>query len=142
MAHPDNTNAGFQPIDRFKELRVYRLAFEIANSVLKRSRDWPSFENYMLRQQIIRSSRSVCANIGEAWFRKSYPKHFVAKLNDAGSEAMETLVWLDFARDNGYLTEHEYQHLAGKLQHLIGGLVVMTRQPEKWCSKPKTRRKP
>ncbi|MCB0718207.1 MAG: four helix bundle protein [Bacteroidetes bacterium] len=125
----------------YRQLRVYRDAFDAANVIFRLADGWPPAERYMLSQQIIRSSRSVGANIGEAWFKKKYPKHFVAKLNDAGSEAMETLVWLEFALKHEYVSEATYSELTRQLRGVTAGLIKMSNQPEKWCfpsSRPET----
>ncbi|HVM47968.1 MAG TPA: four helix bundle protein, partial [Candidatus Acidoferrum sp.] len=81
----------------YKELRVYRLAFESAMEVFEVSKLWPSEERYSLTDQIRRSSRSVCTNIAEAWRKRRYEAAFVSKLSDSDGEAAETEVHLDFA---------------------------------------------
>lgn len=120
----------------FRDLRVYRLAFQTAETVFEVTEDWPRCERYAMTDQIRRSSRSVCANIGEAWYKRRYPRAFVSKLNDAGSEASETLVWLDFATAFGYLRADDAQHLQNDLEYVIGGLTKMAEHPEKWCVVP------
>lgn len=96
----------------FKELRTYQRAFEAAMQIFELSEGWPSNEKYALTDQIRRSSRSVCANIGEAWFKRQYPNHFASKLSDACSEAAETIVWIDFARDCNYLPDNAAKSLS------------------------------
>jgi len=81
----------------YHELQVYQLAFESAMQIFEMTRAFPREETYSLVDQIRRSSRSVCANIAEAWRKRRYPASFVSKLSDADTEAAETLVWLDFA---------------------------------------------
>ena len=100
------------------------------------SKHWPPEEKYELTDQIRRSSRSICSNIGEAWFKRNYPKHFVSKLSDASSEAAETLIWLDFAVACDYLREPEAAVLREQLQSVLGGLVKMMTHPEQWCISP------
>ncbi|HKZ68777.1 MAG TPA: four helix bundle protein [Anaerolineales bacterium] len=80
-----------------RELRVNQLAFESAVRIFELTKTFPPEERYSLTDQIRRSSRSVCANIAEAWRKRRYPNNFVSKLSDADAEATETLVWLDFA---------------------------------------------
>ena len=91
-------------IENYTDLRVYKLAFESAIHIFEISRKWPAEEKYSLTDQIRRSSRSVCANIAEAWRKRRYPAHFVSKLSDSDSEAAETEVWLDFALRLVYLS--------------------------------------
>ena len=115
-----------------RDLRVYQAGFESAVRVQELSKRFPVEEQYSLTDQIRRSSRSVCANIAEAWRKRRYPKHFASKLSDADSEAAESLVWLDFARHFGYLGEEEYEKLVVRYEQICGQLTVMMAQPEKW----------
>lgn len=117
----------------FKELRIYRRAAEAAMKIFELSDQWPPEEKYALTDQIRRSSRSVYSNIGEAWFKRQYPKHFASKLSDASSEAAETIVWLDFARKCGYLETRDAHELEQAFRGAIGGLTKMIIQKDKWC---------
>ena len=85
------------------ELIVYRKAFDAAMQIFERSKTFPKEETYSLTDQVRRSSRSVCANVAEAWRKRRYEKAFVSKLSDAESEAAETQVWLKFAVACGYM---------------------------------------
>jgi four helix bundle protein len=67
------------------------------------SRRFPKEETYSLTDQIRRSSRSVCANLAEAWRKRRYEAAFVSKLSDCESESAETQVWLQFASSPGLL---------------------------------------
>ena len=82
------------PVREFKELRVYQQAYDAATEIFEHSKEWPKEETYSLTDQIRRSSRSVCANIAEAWRKRRYENHFVSKLSDADAEAAETRTWL------------------------------------------------
>lgn len=124
-------------VQRFEELRVYQQGFDAAMQIYEESRSWPSEERYSLTDQIRRSSRSVCANIAEAWRKRRYPGHFVSKLSDADTEAAETQNWLNFAHSCGYLSEEKYQQLYQNYNQLIGGLVNMMTHPDKWCNPAK-----
>ena len=72
---------------------------------------WPREEKYALTDHIRRYPRSVCSNIGEAWFKRRYLNHFIGKLSDAGSEAAETSIWIDFANACSYLANDEQAEL-------------------------------
>jgi len=76
----------------YTDLKVYQLAIEAAMQIYELSKKWPVEEKYSLTDQIRRSSRSVCANLAEAWRKRRYPAHFVSKLSDADTEAAETAV--------------------------------------------------
>jgi four helix bundle protein len=117
----------------FKELRIYKLAFEAAKELQEQSREWPRSERYAMVDQIRRSSRSVCANIAEAWFKRRYPDHFVNKLSDASSEAAETIVWIGFAQEYDYLDAEQAAELETKYRQTIGGLVKMMNNSDRWC---------
>ena len=106
------------------------------------SRGWPKEERYPLTDQIRRSSRSVGANVAEAWSKRRYPRHFVSKLTDAHGEAEETGVWLDTARECGYLDDQTHAALADVVGAAAGGLAAMIRQPDKWTGHPSATREP
>lgn len=115
-----------------KDLDVYKLAFEAAMRIFDLTRFFPKEEMYSLTDQIRRSSRSVCANIAEAFRKRKYPKHFVSKLSDSESEAAETQVWLDFSLKCKYIEQQTYQELYEKYDNILGKLVNMSLHPEKW----------
>ena len=120
-------------IDRVSQLNTYSCAHEAAMDLYYESKGWPKEERYALTDQVRRSSRSVCANVAEAWAKRPYPKHFVSKLSDAHGEAEETLVWIRFARDCGYLHSHKAEKLTDSYRRVIGGLIKMMRSPDSWC---------
>jgi len=117
---------------KFKELRVYQLAFEQANVIFKLSADFPKEEIYSLTSQIRRSSRSVCANLAEAYRKRLYPAHFSLKLTDSDAENSETSVWIDFAETNENLSVEIIKQL--HLRNIeIGRLLgYMIQHPEKF----------
>ncbi len=115
-----------------RQLDVYHLSFKAAVDIYNLSKSFPKEETYSLTDQIRRSSRSVCANIAEAFRKRKYPKHFVSKLSDSEAEGAETQVWLDFALEFGYLTKEQFEMLDNKYENIIGKLVNMASHPEKW----------
>jgi four helix bundle protein len=116
----------------FRELRVYKLAYRMAMEIFRRSRIFPNEERYSLTSQIRRSSRSVTANIAEGYRKRQYPAMFSSKLADADAEAAETGVWLDFARDCGYITRETHGELAAAYDEIGRMLYVMIGDPEKF----------
>ena len=86
-----------------RDLDVYQMAFDAAMRIFRESKSFPKEERYSLTDQIRRSSRSVCANLAEAWRKRRYEASFLSKLSDAEAEAAETQVWLEFAVQCGYL---------------------------------------
>ena len=109
-----------------KDLEVYRSAYELAMELFEISKSWPKDEKYALTDQIRRSSRSVCANLREAWAKRRYPGHFVLKITDADAENSETDTWLDFARDTHCLSPEEHIKLTAKVAEvgrMLGGIL-------------------
>lgn len=122
-------------VKNYSDLRVYQSAFECAQQVYELTKRFPAEERYSLADQIRRSSRSICANLAEAWRKRRYPAAFVSKLSDADAEAAETGVWLDFARRCRYIRESDYLDLADKYNHICAQLTMMMNDPDKWCNK-------
>ncbi len=123
-------------IRKYKDLKVFQLSFVAGMEIFTLSKRFPVEERYSLTDQIRRSSRSVSANIAEAWRKRRYPKSFVAKLTDSESEAVETQVWLDYALECKYMEPDEYLKLYDTYEHILAMLTNMSTHPEKWTFKP------
>ncbi len=128
-------------IENHTDLRVYKLAFESAVHIFELSKKWPAEEKYSLTDQIRRCSRSVCANIAEAWRKRRYPAHFVSKLSDSDSEAAETEVWLDFSLRLGYLIKNDHTELRDHYDHICRMLTNMIINSEPWCRRAKVEKR-
>lgn len=126
-----------QRIRNHNELEVYRLAMETAMSMFTISRSFPKDERYSLTDQVRRSSRSICANIAEAWRKRRYEAHFVSKLSDAEAEAAETQVWIEFAVKCKYLDRKVAATLYKACDEVIAMLVAMILHPERWTIRRK-----
>jgi four helix bundle protein len=120
-----------------KELKVYRRAFDLALRVQKIADTLPSNEQRRLADQIIRSSRSVCSNIAEAWRKRRYRPHFVSKMSDAEGEAAETQTWLEFASALEYAADEALSELDREYEQLLGSLVGIISHADKWATLPK-----
>lgn len=114
------------------ELEVYQLAFDAAMRIFELTREFPKEERYSLTDQIRRSSRSVCANLAEAWRKRRYEGAFVHKLSDSEAEAAETQTWLEFAVKCGYMTTDTSRELYRAYDTILGKLVNMINHPERW----------
>ena len=123
------------PAKDHRELRVYQPAFESAVRIFELTKTFPPEERYSFTDQIRRSSRSVCANIAEAWRKRRYPNNFVSKLSDADAEATETLVWLDFALRFGYIPAELHKEMVDRYDHICSQLSLMMSDPQKWTPK-------
>jgi len=119
-------------IRKHKDLEVYKLTFETAMEIFELTTLFPKEERYSLTDQIRRSSRSVAANIAEAFRKRRYPKAFISKLSDSEGEVAETQVWIDFALKCKYIDNEMYEKFFDKYDHIISMLVNMIKQPEKW----------
>jgi four helix bundle protein len=119
-------------INTHKDLDVFKLSYKLAMEIFELSKKFPTEEKYSLTDQVRRSSRSISANIAEAFRKRRYEKAFVAKLNDCESEAAETQVWLDFALDCEYISEKIYKQLYSGYDHVLGKLVTMINQSNYW----------
>src|SRR6266540_5805079 len=109
-----------QSIRSHKELRVYQAAIEAAMRIFEITKRFPAEERFSMVDQIRRSSRSVCSNIGEAWRKRRYPAHFISKLSDAEGEAEETRVWLEFSCLCGYIEKGVQQELDDTYDMILG----------------------
>jgi four helix bundle protein len=127
-------------IRSYKELRVYQAAIEAAMRIFELSKNFPPEERYSLTDQIRRSSRSVCTNIGEAWRKRRYPAHFVSKMSDSEGEAEETRVWIEIARRCRYLTSQEADSLDRTYDQILAQLVNMIDNKDDWTIRPRVRR--
>lgn len=110
----------------FKTLLAYQKGFTLAMEILEVSKTFPKEETYSLTDQIRRSSRSVCANIAEAYRKRKYEKHFVSKLTDSDAENSETQVWLQFAEACGYIsaeTESDFKRKSEEIGKLINYMI-------------------
>lgn len=125
----------FVEIKNYSNLRVYQNALEAALKIFYLSKQFPPEEKYSMTDQIRRSSRSVCANLAEAWRKRRYKAAFIAKLNDAEGEACETQVWLDLAIRCGYLDEDKKADLNKKYEIILGQIIKVIQNADKWLIK-------
>ena len=126
-----------QKIRSHRDLDVYRRAFAMGMRVFELSRRFPRDENFSLTDQGRRSSRSVCANLAEAWRKRRYEAAFISKLSDAETEAAETQVWLEFARHCGYIDAPTFMEMDDAYEGIISSIVHMINHPEAWVIGPR-----
>jgi four helix bundle protein len=121
-----------KPIRHFCDLVVYQNELAAGLCVYELSKKFPPEEKYSLTDQIRRSSRSVCANIAEAWRKRRYEGAFVSKLSDSEGEAAETQVHLEFAFHHRYVSRDEFLSLDDAYERICAQLVRIIDEPEKW----------
>jgi four helix bundle protein len=126
----------------FRDLLSYKLSFELSREIFDLSKQFPEEEKYSLTSQIRRSSRSIGAQLAEAWAKRRYERHFVSKLTDADGEQMETQHWVGVASSCGYIDHETTTKLLNELQR-IGQLVQeMIDSAESFCSASRAKEEP
>ena len=122
-----------------RDLEVYDKAFDAAMRIFDLTKSFPKEETYSLTDQIRRSSRSVCANLAEAWRKRRYERSFISKLCDSEGEAAETQAWLEFAVKCEYMHREQAAELYQTYDGILRTLVGMINHPEAWIlpGKPK-----
>jgi four helix bundle protein len=117
----------------FRDLIVYQKSYKLAMEIFEIINSFPKEEKYSLVDQIKRSSRSVPANISEAWVKRKYPKSFVSKLLDSLAEESETEVWIDMSKDCKYIDDQLHKSLLSKCEEVAKMLNSMINNPDKFC---------
>jgi four helix bundle protein len=118
-----------------RDLLTFDRAISLATSIFEATKRFPREERYSLTDQIRRSSRSVCANVGEAFRKRRYETAFINRLNLAEAEANETQIWVEIAERCGYLTDIEAARLDQECDRLIAQIVHMIKNPQDWVIK-------
>jgi len=124
-------------VTRHQDLDVYRKAFDAAMEIFVASKSVPKEEIYSLTDQIRRSSRSVCANLAEAWRKRRYKAAFIAKLSDAEGEAAETQTWIEFAVKCDYLDRDDAKRIYTIFDEVLRMIVSMIASSDQWVLKPR-----
>ena len=119
-------------IKHYRELNVYQNGMDWIVKIFEITRTFPPDERFSLTDQVRRSSRSVCANLGEAWRKRRYQAAFIAKLSDAETEAAETQVHAEVAWRCGYISKPQFHEIDEAYDRILGQIVKMIDQPEKW----------
>ncbi len=116
----------------FRDLLAYQKAYKLALTIFEITQNFPIEEKYSLTDQIRRSSRSVCTNIGEGYRKRKYPKHFVSKMSDSDGENTETQIWLDFSLSFKYISKEKYKELLAESEEVGKLLNYMMNNPDKF----------
>lgn len=117
------------------DLDVFQSGFRAAMEIFELSKSFPKEETYSLTDQVRRSSRSVCANLAEAWRKRRYEAAFIAKLGDSEAEAAETQTWIQFAVSCKYIDRNSGRKLFRDYDAIVAMLVDMIRHSDKWTLK-------
>jgi len=122
-------------VNSYRELEVYKLARQLSFEIFETTKDFPKEERYSLTDQIRRSSRSVGAQIAEAWAKRRYKKHFISKLTDSDGEQQETQHWIENAFDCGYLNEGTKLDWLNRYATIGKMLYSMINKADSFCSR-------
>src|ERR1700694_2088678 len=125
-----------EQIRTHRDLEVFQLAFKTSMEIFELSKKFPKEETYSLTDQVRRSSRSVCANLAEAWRKRRYEAAFISKLSDSETEAAETQVWVEFAVACKYLDPEQARPLYRVYDEVLATLVGMINHPDTWTIRP------
>jgi four helix bundle protein len=120
-------------IKSYRDLRAYKAAFDLQQEIFKLSKGWPKEETFSLIDQVRRSSRSIGANMAEAWAKRRYPAHFLSKLTDADGELQETRHWITTATSCEYLCTSNQTELEAQCAEVGGRLGAIIAKYEKFC---------
>jgi four helix bundle protein len=120
-------------IKHFRDLEVYKRAFAAAMEIFQITKSFPTEERYSLVDQIRRASRSVCANMAEAWRKRRYIAVFRNKITDSMQEASETQCWLEFSLACEYIQRPLFDKLDGEYEQIISMLNSMEMNAQKFC---------
>jgi len=126
-------------VTRFQDLLAYQKARVLWREIFEMTKSFPRDERFSLSDQIRRSSRSVGAQIAEAWGKRRYQKHFLSKLTDADGEQLETQHWIGVALDSQYISQEKADDLlekSARVGRLLGG---MMRKSSMFCNPGKVR---
>ena len=122
-------------VKSFRDFEVYKLSRELAKEIFFLTKDYPKEERYSLTDQVRRSSRSVGAQIAEAWGKRRYKLHFISKLTDSDGEQLETQHWIEVSRECDYLCSEKAQQLLSKYESVGKMLQSMIDKSSSFCMK-------
>lgn len=100
------------------DLEVFNLSYTLAMETFSMTRNFPKEERYSLTDQVVRSSRSIAANIAEGWGKRIYENEFKRHLIYAMGSLEETKVWLFFSRDCAYISNEKFREVEKSLDEL------------------------
>jgi len=129
-----------EKIKSVRDLDVYKLGFEAAMAIFYITKNFSAEEKFSLVDQMRRSSRSVCANLAEAWRKRRYKAVFKNKLTDAMQEASETQTWLEFSIACNYIEQNKFDDLNQKYEHILAMLNNMEMKADSFCLPPSQHR--
>jgi four helix bundle protein len=122
-------------VKSFRDLEVYKVSRVIAIEIFKLTKGYPKEEQFSLTDQIRRSSRSIGAQIAEAWGKRRYEMHFISKLTDADAEQLETQHWLEVSEESNYIQSATKDSLLQKCESVGKMIHRMIDKSSFFCKK-------
>lgn len=122
-------------VKSFRDLKVYKLSRQLSEIIFETSKKFPKEEMFSLTDQVRRSSRSIGAQIAEAWGKRKYERHFVSKLTDSDAEQLETQHWIEIALDCSYISKELANHLLELCGSIGKMLNSMMNKSASFCDK-------
>ncbi|WP_186756876.1 four helix bundle protein [Echinicola salinicaeni] len=122
-------------VKNFQELNVYITSKQLSQNIFQVSREFPKEETFSLTDQVRRSSRSIGAQIAEAWGKRRYERHFISKLTDTDAEQLETQHWIETASNCGYISEDKSKELLNTCRSIGKMLNGMMAKSSAFCGK-------
>jgi four helix bundle protein len=123
-------------VNSFRDLKVYTMARQLSREIFDTTKSFPKEEMYSLTDQVRRASRSVGAQIAEAWAKRRYIRHFVSKLTDSDGEQQETQHWVETAFDCDYISMELKDDWLKRYEQVGKMLNSMISKADKFCFKP------
>lgn len=105
-------------ISSFKDLKVWKKGRKIRQLISRLVEDFPRNERFRLKDQMIRASRSVTANIAEGYGRFHYQEN-IQFCRQARGSLYELLDHLSGTLDEDYVTRDEANDLSKHITSCI-----------------------
>ena len=121
-------------IRTYRDLDVFRESYAAALDVSRLCKCFPPFEQYELAKQLRRAARSIPANIVEGWGKRASTAEFKRYLQIAIGSCDETRMWLDLSKDEGFISESDFQKLKDRYNRIGAMLASLWKQ---WRGAPK-----
>ena len=122
----------------FEKLLVWKLARKFKQEIIRVTNLLPGEEKYRLKDQFVRSSRSINALIAEGYGRFSYPDqiHFCIQARGSLNELVNHLIDM---YDEKFISEDELKQLnltAKQIERLLNGYIIFLRNKKTALLKP------
>jgi four helix bundle protein len=105
-------------IKSFRDFRVYAISYKMALEIHKQTLTFPDFEKYELGAQLRRAAVSIPSNVAEGYGKRRSVADFKRFIGIALGSCNEVQVYVDMAKDLGYIHETSHQNLSRNYDEL------------------------